>query len=195
MPDISRISSLTIGDSGTSRPKTSKRRDRCSDSSSEKAGSLRTLPRTLEAGSRSLRGRSNQCRKGDTGRSGRRSASRNHGSEKSRKSCGSAPCGPGGISPSECQPSIDPSAGSPLRAHGQATPKQVPSAGEYALSSALSISSPLGGLRSLDGLLHHPCYGTDAKHKTSGACTSHSNDNEEDVAWARDSIRQGSGEE
>ncbi len=62
-------------------------------------------------------------------------------------------------------------------------------------SSALPGSSPLGRLRQLDGLLHDPGHGNDAKHKTSGHRANHSNDNQENVEWERESIGHRNGEE
>src|SRR5256714_10196194 len=85
----SRISLRTIGGSGTSRRRTSRKRNRFSHNSSEKAISPRTSRREFETESQRSSARFNRSLRGAIGRNGRRSVQRNRGSERSKKSCAS----------------------------------------------------------------------------------------------------------
>src|SRR2546430_1201184 len=85
----SRISLRTIGGSGTNRRRTSRRRNRFSHNSSEKATSPKISQREFEAGSQRSSARFSRSQRGATGRNGRRSVQRNRGSVKSKKSCAS----------------------------------------------------------------------------------------------------------
>src|SRR2546422_9986705 len=85
-PDTSRTSSRTTGGSGTNRRRTSRSRDSCWGTSLRKEKSPRISLSESRVGSQSSRPCFSPSPKGGRGRNEPRSARRNHGSARSRKS-------------------------------------------------------------------------------------------------------------